>query len=179
MAKLPKSISSLIDEITVSDYEIQKKTKPIDLGTMALYYYPNPKGAATLEVYDQLPYVFILGGNSKYVWGFNIHYLSYTQRLKFMKYLNAKRGKLTYEDIKKAFKAGQVPLGLVNYTYRLYLISHIKSHVRLFDLKDDEEFDDAYAVAKNVLPRFKGQSDSQVFKDIRTKMKASQQNKKK
>ena len=178
MGNLPKTITSLIDEITVSNYKIKKKSKPIELGTMALYYYPNPKTAATLDVYDQLPYVFILGGNSKYLWGLNIHYLPWTKRLQFMKFLRAKRGKLSYKDVKKAFQAGQIPLAMANYTYRLYLISHIKSNVRLFDLKDDEEFKDAYQVANLVLPRFKGKGDSQVYKDINSKFKKSKQKKK-
>ena len=138
---------------------------------MALYFYPTPKYASTLEVYDQLPYVFILGGNGKYFWGLNIHYLTWTQRLKFMKSINSKKGKLTYRDVKKAFQAGKVPQGLVYYCYRLYLITHIKSNVRLFDIRDDEEYEDAYKVAQKVLPRFKGKDDSKVYKDIRAEFK--------
>ena len=177
MAKLPKEISSLIDDITKSDYEVVKKSRRLALGSMALFYYPTPKTAATLEVFDMLPYVFILGGGGGYLYGLNVHYFDWAQRLKFMKFLNSKGGKLRYTDVKKAFKAGQIPLGMASYTYRLYLISHIKSNVRLFDIKDNDEFDDAYVVAQKVLPRFKGKSDSAVFKDIRTKFKQSQKKK--
>lgn len=174
MAKLPKGVNSLINQITTSDYETVKKNRRPGLGTMGLYYYPDPKTAATLEVFDQLPFVFFLGFNAKYLWGLNIHYFDWAQRLKFMKYLNQRGGKLRYSDVKKAFKAGTIPLGLAAYCYRLYLISHVKSNMKLFDLTDNEEYDDAYKIAKLVLPRFKGKSDSQVFKDIRTRFKQSQ-----
>ena len=179
MAKLPKAISALIDEVTQNDYSVQKKNKPIELGSICLYYYPNPKYEATLPVFDMLPYVFIMGGDSKYLFGLNVHYFSWAQRLQFMKYLNAKKGKLRYEDIKKAFKAGKIPLGLARYCYRVYLISHIKSNIRLFDLTDDEEFKDAYRVAQHILPKFKGKSDSAVFNEIRANFKASQAKNKK
>ena len=155
MAKLPKSISALIDEIVKNDYEIQKKSKHIELGSVCLYYYPNPKTAATLSVFDMLPYTFILGGNGSYIWGLNLHFLPWAQRLKFIKYLNSKRGKLTYKDVKKAFTAGSIPLAMAAYCYRLYLITHIKSNVRLWDLKDNEDFEDAYRVAKIILPKFR------------------------
>jgi len=171
MGKLPKQISNLIDEITKSDYEVVKKSRKIHLGTMALYYYPTPKTASTLEVYDQLPYVFILGGGGGYLWGLNVHYFDWSQRLKFMKYLNSKKGNLRYKDVKKAFQSGSIPLGMANYCFRKYLVSHIKSNIRLFDIKDNEEFKDAYSIAKEVLPVFKGKKDSQVFKDIKTKFK--------
>ena len=177
MSSLPKDVKSLIDTITSSEYETIKKSRKIELGTISLFYYPNPKYEAQLPVFDQLPFSFILGGDSKYLWGLNIHYLNWSQRLQFMKYLHSKKGKLKYTDVAKAFKAGKIPLGLARYCYRLYLISHIKSNIKLFDLTDDEEYKDAYAVAQKVLPRFKGQSDSTVFKNIKSKFKESQKKK--
>ena len=62
------------------------------------------------------------------------------------------------------------------YCYRLYLVSHIKSNVRSWDLKDNDDFEDAYKVAAKVLPHFKGKSDSTVFKDIRNNFKKHKEN---
>ena len=165
--KLPKEVNALIDAVTSEDFESVKSSRQLELGKLYLWYYPNPKYANVLDVYDQLPLVILLDiPSAKHILGINIHYLPYTYRLQFMKHLIQKGTKIKYSDIQKAWKAAKIPTGFANLAIRKYLINRIASNIKIFENDEDK-----YNIVKNILPHFKKKTMEQVYKDINKKMK--------
>ena len=165
--KLPKEVSRMIDEITKEDAEVVKPGKKLSLSNLYLFYYPDPKTKAKLDVYDTLPLIVLLDiPDSKYILGINLHYMNWSQRLQFTKYLQTRKFKIKYSDIIKAFNSAKVPQALAKYCIRKYLINRIGSNIRIFDNPEDQ-----YNIIKEVLPDFKKKSMSQVYKDIRKEYK--------
>ncbi|WP_298751839.1 hypothetical protein [uncultured Arcobacter sp.] len=158
MAKYPPESSYLLAKITKNDPTLQKKDKRIKLGSLCAWYYPDPKWQKTN--YDTIPLVLILNADKTHVFGINLHFISWSQRLSFMKYILSKKGRVKYIDIKKAFQKAKVPQALAYYALRKYLISHIRSNVFVFDE------DDWYRLAKDFAPKFVGGSAQQIYTDI-------------
>ena len=166
--KLPKEVINLVNEITNDDHESVKPGTKLSLGNLFLFYYPNPKYASKLDVFDQIPLIILLDiPSSKHILGINLHYFSWSQRLAFLKYLQSKRMRIKYSDIVKALKSAKVPVALANYAIRKYLINRIASNVKIFENPEDQ-----YEIVKNILPIFKKKTMSQVYKDIDKKFKA-------
>jgi hypothetical protein len=160
--KLPKQVQTLIDEITKEDAEIVKPGKKLKLSNLYLYYYPDPKTKAKLDVYDTLPLIVLLDvPDGKYVLGINLHYIPYLKRLQFMKGLMGKGTKIKYSDIQKAWKDAKIPNAYANLAIRKYLVNRIASNIRVF-----EDPEDQYRIVKEVLPDFKKKSMPQVYRDI-------------
>jgi len=170
--KLPKEVTTLIDAVTNDDYESVKSGSKLRLGNLYLYWY-DAKYADKLEVWDQLPLVVLLDiPDGKYVLGINLHYIPYTYRLQFMKSIQAKGTKIKYADIVKAWKNAKIPGAYASLAIRKYLISHIKSNVKVFESPEDQ-----YEIVKNVLPYFQKKAMSAVYKEINQKL-AKQRKKK-
>jgi hypothetical protein len=170
--KLPPEVSTLIDFVTNDDIESVKSGSKLKLGNLYLWVY-QAKYANELEYWDQLPLVVLLdipGG--KYILGINTHYIPYTYRLQFMKGIQSKGTKIRYADIIKAWKAAKIPTGYAALAIRKYLISHIKSNIRVFESKEDQ-----YEIIKNVLPHFKKKQMSAVYKEINKKLAAQRKKK--
>jgi hypothetical protein len=159
--KLPKEVLNLIDAVTTDDYESVKSGTQLKLGRLYLWVY-DAKHKSKLEVWDQLPLVILLGiPKGKYILGVNLHYIPYLNRIQFMKQLQARGTRLKYSDIKKAWKAAKIPGAYAALSIRKYLVSHIKSNIKIFD---DEK--DQMEIVKNVLPMFEKQSMSTVYRNI-------------
>ena len=165
--KLPKEVSHLIDEVTKEDHQSVKSGSRLRLGNLYLWYYPDPKTKAKLDVYDQLPLVILLDiPSGKYILGINLHYIPWTKRLQFIKSLQSKGTKIKYSDIRKAWRNAKIPTAYANLAIRKYLVNRIASNIRIF-----EEPDDQYNIVKNVLPEFKKKQMAQVYRDIEKELK--------
>lgn len=162
MAKLPKEVQVLLDKIYDEDIETVRATRKLQLGRLYLWGY-DPKFKKSLPVYDVLPLGILLSYNAKYFWMINIHYIPYLRRIQFMRIImeELKSGKkLKYKTIKKAWMSAQIPMAYARLAFRCYLISHVKTNLKMFD------YDNYAPVVKNVLPIFKKQSKATVYKNI-------------
>ena len=101
-----------------------------------------------------------------------MHYIPYSFRLQFLKNLQNKGLKIKYRDIKKAWKDTKIPIVYANLAIRKYLISHIRSKVKIFD--DPEE---QYQIVKQVLPQFHKQKMAKVYQDINARIRKQRQTK--
>ena len=174
MAKLPKEVTRLIDDITNEDHESVKSGSQLKLGNLYLYAY-DAKTKAKLEVWDSLPLVVLLGvPHGRYMLGINLHYIPYLKRIQFMKNIQAKGTKIRYNDIGKAWKDAKLPLSYAHLAIRKYLVSHIKSNIKIFD-----DHDDQMKIVKNVLPMFEKQNMSTVYRNIEKALSKHRKNLKK
>jgi hypothetical protein len=169
-AKLPSEVNALIDMITNDDIESVKSSSKLSLGNLYLWAY-DPKHKATLEMYDTLPLVILLGvPKGQYILGINLHYIPWTYRINFLTSIQAKGTKVKYKDIIKAWKTAKIPGSYAVLAIRKYLVSHIKSNIRIFDNLEDQ-----LEVTRNVLPHFEKKSMSAVYKIINNKLKSHRQ----
>ena len=149
------------------DIETVKRGKRLLLGKLYMYVY-DPKYKDTLPYYDILALIVLTSFKPPYINGFNIHYIPFLNRLQFMKSVmqKLKNGKkLKYKDIKRAWQKAKLPERLVKYAYRTYLISHIRSNIKVFD------YDDYYPIVKETSGKFKKLQDAAIFRDIHAKWK--------
>jgi hypothetical protein len=161
MAKLPKEVTNLIDVVTDEDHESVKKGSQLKLGMLYLWVY-DAKHKSSLPVWDKLPLVVLLGvPHGKYITGINLHYIPYLRRIQFIKSIQKKGGKVKYDDIAKAWKEAKIPQAYVALSIRKYLVSHIKSNIKIF-----EDDDDQMRIVKNVLPMFEKQNMNTVYRNI-------------
>lgn len=163
--KLPKEVSFLIDTVTSNDYESVKPGTKLRLGNLFLYVY-DAKHKAKLEVWDTLPLVVLLDiPQGKYILGLNLHYIPYLKRIQFVKILQAQRTRIKYIDIAKAWQKAEIPRAYANLAIRKYLVNHIRSNIKIF-----EDPEDQMKIVKNVLPIFKKQDMTRVYRDIEKKL---------
>jgi hypothetical protein len=161
MGKLPSEVTALIDIVTDEDHESVKKGSQLKLGNLYLYVY-DAKHKSTLPVWDKLPLVILLGvPHGKYITGINMHYIPYLKRIQLMNQIQATKGRIKYDDIAKAWQKAKVPKAYLALALRKYLVSHIKSNIKIFEDKEDQMM-----IVKNVLPMFEKQNMNKVYQDI-------------
>lgn len=170
MSKLPKEVQTIIDAIVKQEpLDVSPSTK-IKFGNLLAYVY-DPKYKSVLPVWDQLPLVILLNlPDGKYILGINLHYIPWTYRLQLMKSLQqvgeARGVRIRYRDVVKAWRDAKVPMGYAKLAIRKYLISHIRSKVKIFRNAEDQ-----YEIVKNILPIFHKKKAAQVYRDINMKLK--------
>ncbi len=164
MGKLPREVSYLIDKVTNEDHESVKSSKQIKPGKLYLFAY-DPKHKATLEVWDQLPLIIFLQYRNNLLNAINLHFIPYTYRIQFLKKLQTKSGIVKYKDLASAWKSTNIPNAYAYMSYRSYLISHIKSNIKIF-----EDLDDQLEIVRNILPQFKKKSMGQTYRDINKRL---------
>lgn len=162
--KLPKEVQYLIDKITEKDVRVKDAGNRVNVGSLLLYGY-DAKHHAKLEVWDALPLVILLGMNGKYMWGINLHFIPYLQRLRFIKYLLSRKTTIRYREIKRAWKYAKIPMSYARLSYRKYLIGRVLTNVRVFHP------DDYLEVTRNVMPDFQKQGLNTVYRNIEKALK--------
>ncbi len=164
--KLPKEVNYLIDKVTTEDHESVRPGTRLHMGDLFLYFY-DAKYKSVLDVWDQLPLIILLDiPHGKYILGINIHFIPWTYRIQFIKNIRTKGNRIKYRDIVKAWKKAKIPEAYAKLAIRKYLVSHIKSNIKIFTDEDDQ-----LEIVKNILPKFKKKSMSQTYKDIENKIK--------
>mgnify|MGYP000983047083 CR=1 FL=1 len=172
MKQLPKEIQAILNTI-LNDKKDHKDISPrskVRMGHLLTYVY-DAKYKDKLPVWDELPLLVLLDiPDGKYILGINLHYIPYTYRLQFLKYLQTKNLKIQYRDIKAAWQKAKIPTAFAQLAIRKYLISHVRSKIKIF--YDAEE---QYEIVKQILPRFHKQKMAQVYQNINLKMKKQRQ----
>ena len=170
MAKLPKQVLHLLAKLSDPKVTTVKKSKKLRVGNLYLFLY-DAKFKRILPYWDKLPLVILFGYSGSHMIGVNFHYLNWAQRISLLRKLGVRRKtgyKLKYKDILRAWKAAKLPQALMYLSIRKYLISHIRSDVKVWDEIDGDDWGE---VAKIILPKFAKKGDSFVIRDIQRKFK--------
>jgi len=172
--KLPQPVEKLLDTLydeKIKEYKTLRKIRP---GMLLLYGY-DAKYKDTLKYWDALPVMLLMYMDGKHIAGLNLHYIPWTYRINFAKYLfEEQKGHITWKGIKRAWRKAKIPGAYAYYAYRKYLISHIRTSIKVFNKET------YLPVVKNVLPEFKKMEDAMIYADIRRRLKeASMKNRKK
>jgi hypothetical protein len=164
MAELPAQVKKIIDLIIKENQYVDTITdfRKMKLGALYTMVY-SPKWSKILPVYDTLPLFMLLGIGSDRLYGINIHYAPWAVRQQLariiMKMFSWKK-RLQYRDIKKAWEASKMPLGLTRLFFRTYLFSHIRSEIKEFHSQNYE------MAVSEIMPRFKKKTEEEVYKMI-------------
>ena len=169
--RLPKDIQVLFDKLYKNKEipSIKRGSRQMRLGYPVLFVY-DPKYKKILPYYDTLPLSIILNKYSDGFLGINLHYIPWARRIQLAKQLvrrTKNKNRITYIDIKKAFKSAKLPLALANFALRRYLYSHVRSDMKFFDW---ETYDLA---VKDIKPKFKKRSEQAILKATLEKFKNS------
>jgi len=166
--KVPEDIKALFDKINKTDEVRDVRTvsptsksgkNQMRLGYPVTFAY-DPKWKKTLPYYDNLPLSIVLAKYGDRFLGINLHYVPWARRIQLAEYLvrrTKNKNRVTYRDIKAAWKAAKLPLALASLCIRMYLHSHIKSKMKQFDWETYRE------AAKNIDPRFKKKADQYIY----------------
>lgn len=157
LLKLIESGSSVVK--TVRDY---KKMK-LGGGYMMLY---NALHAKTLWAWDFCPVFILLAKYGDRFLGISLHYIPYALRVSLAEKLikmTSWEKRIKYPDIKAAFKASKLPIGILALCLRMYRIDRIASEVKEFD---SMSFMDAI---RNIMPKFRKKDEQAVYKIIMSK----------
>jgi len=168
--KFPKDIQMMFDKL----YEPNEitKLKPSKI-TRARFGFPlmfkySPKWSSILPYYDVLPMPILLAKYSDGFLGLNIHYLPWAKRLQLAdRIVRASKNKkrITYRQIKQAWKSLRLPMGYSYLIIRRYLDSHIQSDVAVFT------WETYRAAAVNIPGKWRKKSEKAVFAAMQQKWK--------
>jgi len=162
MAGIPKDVMKLFRKLSKNNEVkiVKKGSRNMRLGFMVNFIY-DPKHKATLPYYDKLPIAIVLARQGDRFLGINLHHIPWSRRIQLAEALMRRtknKNRITYKDIKSAWKSAKLPLALAYVCIRSYLYSHIKSDVRLFSWETYRD------VAKDVKPQFEKQSKDKAVK---------------
>jgi hypothetical protein len=175
-SKIPLNVRDSLDRLYDTDVPTIKKGSRLTLGNMYLFAYPNPKWKQKLPWWDMLPLIILLGVHDGYVHGINVHHIPWSYRIKFVREVmerKAKRKRLLYKDIKRAWNAAKIPAAYAYLAYRTYIYDLIPTNFKMFD------YEDWKPVTTKVLQSYaKGggknatSSDAQIYKEIQRRLNA-------
>jgi hypothetical protein len=165
--KFPKDVELLFKKLYKNKdiKTVKPGSRSMRLGFPVMFVY-DAKHKNTLPYWDSLPFSIVLAKYPDGFLGLNLHYLEWTKRLQLGKLLvrrSKNKNRITYKDIKSAWKALKLPEALLYLVIRRYLYSHIASDMKAFDW---ETYSDAL---KDIRPKFKKESEKRVLAAIRAK----------
>lgn len=173
--KLPKDLQILLEKLYNKDIPVVKPgSKKMRLGYPVLFKY-DAKWKNVLPYWDANPLSIVLAKYGDGFLGINLHYVSWTRRIQLAKFLMKKtknKNRITYRDIKAAWKAAQLPLALAMLAIRRYLYSHVRSNMNIFDW---ETYSDA---VKDIRPKFRKQQEQAILNEIMKKFREQGKKKK-
>jgi len=187
-SKIKKAVSNKKEDDDKGDIktgkDVQKKMRMFNMYTLV---YTDPKYKKELNFYDAMPLIFPIdikqGLEGPLLRALNIHYLSPANRVKFIKELEAivrkaaERHKYDPDNLEdyphqnitkavgrymdKVYRSGGGSAGShIRQAFRSYFFGRIKSKIKKIPI---DEWENA---SKVVLPVFRKQTASQVYKEI-------------
>lgn len=169
MAELPAQVKKIIDLIIKENQYVDTITdfRKMKLGYLYTFVY-SARWARTLPVWDALPLIILIGKSGDRFFGINSHYLPWAIRVSVVRQLmkmTSWKKRITYADIKKAWKAAKAPWGLLMLCLRTYLINpaNIRSEVKEFHSQNFE------MAVQEIMPKFKKKTEEEVYKMILSK----------
>jgi len=174
---VPKDIEVLFNKIYKNKEipSVKKGSRSMRLGFPVLFAY-DPKWKKTLPYYDNLPLSIVLAKYGDRFLGINLHYVPWARRIQLAEYLvrrTKNKNRVTYGDIKAAWKAAKLPLALAALCIRMYLYSHIRSEMKFFT------WETYRAAVVNIDPRFKKKSDQYIYNQTMSKYRDQKKSTKK
>jgi hypothetical protein len=158
--KLPPDVRHVLKKILKNKNVPTVKPGKMKLGSMLVFLY-DAKHKATLPYWDLLPLSVVLAKYPDGFLGISLHYIPWTVRIQLATQLMRSvknKNRITYVDIKKAFKAAKLPIALAYLCIKRYLYSHIRSEIRSFD------WETYHHAVKNISPRFQKKSHAEVVR---------------
>lgn len=168
MAVSSKALMQQIQDLYINK-EIKKikknQYKKLRLGYPVMFVY-NAKWKSILPYWDAVPMPIILAKYSDGFLGLNIHYLPWAKRLMLAERLvraTKNKNRITYPDIKSAWKSVRIPVGWAYLIIRRYLVSHIRGNIATFTWEDYKKS------AVNINGSWKKASEQEVFRAMNSK----------
>lgn len=158
---LPPEVESLLGKLKDSSIQSVSPNR-VKLGWLYTMIY-DAKLKDKLPYWDACPLMLVLAKRPGNILGINVHYLPYQYRESLTESLLRSvknKNRITYADIKIAWKSARIPLGFASLAIRSYLWSHIKTPLKEFTWSNYKE-----AIA-NILPRFKKETESMIHLEI-------------
>lgn len=168
---LPLSVKILINKIFKND-DIKtikpSQFKKLTLGYPVLFKY-DAKWKDTLPYWDSLPLPIVLHKYPDGFLGLSLHYVPWAKRLQLADRLvraTKNKNRITYGDIKAAWNSLRLPVGFAYLIIRRYLVSQIRSDIKVFD------WEDYRGVVMNTKGKWRKAGEQEVFKAMTQKWAA-------
>lgn len=167
--QLPKDIELLLNKLYRNkDIPVVRPgSKQMKLGYPLLFKY-DAKWKSILPYWDALPLSIPIAKYGNGFLGINLHFVPWSRRIQLANSIIKKtknKNRVTYPDLKAAWKSSKLPEALAMLCIRRYLYSHVRSHLKSFDWETYSE------AVRDVRPKFIKKSEKFILSDIMRKFR--------